>query len=251
MINHGGPDPGHRARLRPRVLDPGAAAGRPGQHRQPGDVVRPDAADRRPQLGERGADQDGRAGSPRSRRTTPRRRCPPRSPTTAPTTSPTGASSTSSPRSATSSSCRSCRPGSARRVRRPVGRSPTTRSPASCVRSTRPTSTSCWCRSPTPSGPPSRGSSRAASATGTSPASARVRPRPGSATTHPVAGSRTAAATCPPYPLTPRAACSVRSSRPCSASSGARLLARKRLLRGLATAPDKETYPLAQSGPRR
>ena len=74
------------------------------------------------------------------------------------------------------------------RARRPADRSPTTRWPASCSRSTAPTSTSCSCRSPTTSGRPSRASSPTVSATGTSPASVRDPPRPGSATTLPVAG---------------------------------------------------------------
>ena len=62
------PGPGDRARLRPRLLDRGAAARRPGAHRQPRHVVRPDAADRRPRLGQRGPGQDGRlAGTRRAR----------------------------------------------------------------------------------------------------------------------------------------------------------------------------------------
>ena len=80
------PGPGHRARLRPRVLDRGAAARRPGPHRQPGDVVRPDAADRRPALGERGAARDGRLADGGRGRPPLRPAARPRSPRTGPPT---------------------------------------------------------------------------------------------------------------------------------------------------------------------
>ena len=60
MINHGGPDPGHRPRLRPRRLEPPAAAALAGPHRQPRRVVRPDAAARRRAVADRGVHRDGR-----------------------------------------------------------------------------------------------------------------------------------------------------------------------------------------------
>ena len=131
IINHGGPDPGHRPRLRPRVLDRGAAPGRPGQHRQPGDVVRPDAADRRPDLGERGADRDGRL----ARRGRGRRLVTSRSPRRSSTDRPADVTDRcvvgrARGRLRASSSCRHCRPGSPRRARRPAARRPTTTSPA-------------------------------------------------------------------------------------------------------------------------
>ncbi|CAA9397174.1 MAG: hypothetical protein AVDCRST_MAG47-3189, partial [uncultured Nocardioidaceae bacterium] len=51
--------PGCRARLQPRVLDRGAAEGRPGAHRQPGDVVRTGPADRQHRLGQGSTVRDG------------------------------------------------------------------------------------------------------------------------------------------------------------------------------------------------
>ena len=51
--------PGRRARLRAHLVDPRPPRQRAGQPRQPGPLVRPGAADRRPDLADRGAAGDG------------------------------------------------------------------------------------------------------------------------------------------------------------------------------------------------
>ena len=131
--------PRHRPRLRPRVLDRGAAAGRPGPHRQPGDVVRPDPADRRPGWANEALSTMDRWLAAVEARPTP-------GPLAQKVVADRPADVTDrcvvagSPRSATSSSSRRCRPGSRRRARRPAARSPTTTWPAGSSRSTAPTS---------------------------------------------------------------------------------------------------------------
>ena len=59
MLNFGGPDPGIAHDYAHAFWTEERLAARPGPHRQPRDVVRPDAADRRPPLGQRGAGVDG------------------------------------------------------------------------------------------------------------------------------------------------------------------------------------------------
>ena len=60
MINHGGPDPGIAHDYSHAGLEPPAPPARPGAHRQPRRVVRPDAAARRRAVADGGVHRDGR-----------------------------------------------------------------------------------------------------------------------------------------------------------------------------------------------
>ena len=226
IINHGGPDPGiahdyaHAFWTEERLLR------RPGPHRQPGDVVRPDPADRRRRLGQRGADRRWTAGSPPSsghvRDAAGREDRRP----TSPPTSPTAASSpTRAPACARRASSRRCRPGS--RTPRQEAGGPLANDNVACRLT--PLDRAAFDFVPVPFT-----DDRVGHAAGdlprrrlrlvASPASARARPRPGCATTPPPAGSCTAAATCPPYPPTPPVAWSRPPGRRCCAGEQSRIV---------------------------
>ena len=212
----------------PRVVDRGAADGRPGPHRQPGHVVRPDPADRRPGLGQRGAARDGPLA--RRGREGQARRCrwPRRSSTTSPPTSPTAARSPprSTPRASRVPSDVCHRPEFQTRLRTPrqVAGGPSANDNVACR--LQPLDRVVLLRgvgqelpvpvpSPTTSGHGSRRSSPTASATGRSPVADRARPRPGCATATPTATSCTADSRCPPYRPTRGPAGRARRSASC------------------------------------